>query len=66
MVTEVDLDLLPGPIIQDFRKVIAEIIHHLATWIDKPAADAAPEAPVAPAPAPAPTAAPAEGNNFGF
>ena len=44
---------------------------NIRTWIDKPAADAAPAAPVeAPAPAPAPAAppaaAPAEGNNFGF
>jgi len=40
---------------------------NIRTWIDKPAADAAPEAPVAAAPAPAPAAAaPAGDNNFGF
>ena len=40
---------------------------NIRTWIDKPAADAAPSAPVAAAPAPAPEPAPAaEGNNFGF
>ena len=39
---------------------------NIRTWIDKPAADAAPVA-AAPAPAPEPAAAPAaEGNNFGF
>jgi hypothetical protein len=44
---------------------------NIRTWIDKPAADAAPAAPAAAAaaPAPAPEPAPAsaaEGNNFGF
>lgn len=38
---------------------------NIRTWIDKPAADAAPAAPVAAAAAPEPAPA-AEGNNFGF
>jgi len=48
---------------------------NISKWINKPAADAAPAAPVAaapvaaapaPAPAPAPAAAPAGDDNFGF